>query len=197
MSGPQLDNLQQQALALAGVAQAARLVDQVSKTGSYPIEFLEPSIHSLFVFDPETLDIKFLSVGHFLRQHDPDFLSGDRISVFDNRNLKPSDGPEPLSSRILEIDAGDGSVRIALQGEGESSFFTSVLGVHEYLANGNILVTSSGEGRVIEFAPDGTIVWRYDNRLPSGRNARIYMAMLLPEYMDEAFFNQAQSSCGH
>lgn len=53
MSGPQLDSLQQQALALAGVAQAARLVDQVSKTGSYPIEFLEPSIHSLFVFDPE------------------------------------------------------------------------------------------------------------------------------------------------
>ncbi len=29
--------------ALAGVAQAARLVDQVSKTGSYPLEFLEPA----------------------------------------------------------------------------------------------------------------------------------------------------------
>lgn len=52
MSGG-LSNLQQQAIALAGVAQAARLVDQVSKTGSYPIEFLEPSIHSLFVFDTE------------------------------------------------------------------------------------------------------------------------------------------------
>lgn len=46
-----LDKLQQQTLALAGVAQAARLVDQVSKTGSYPIEFLEHSIHSLFTFD--------------------------------------------------------------------------------------------------------------------------------------------------
>jgi len=49
----QFNRLQKQALALAGVAQAARLVDQVSKTGSYPIEFLEPSIHSLFVFDPD------------------------------------------------------------------------------------------------------------------------------------------------
>ena len=46
-----LNSLQQQTLALAGVAQAARLVDQVSKTGSYPVEFLEPSIHSLFEFD--------------------------------------------------------------------------------------------------------------------------------------------------
>lgn len=49
----QLDQLQQQTIALAGVAQAARLVDQVSKTGAYPIEFLEPSIHSLFEFDAD------------------------------------------------------------------------------------------------------------------------------------------------
>lgn len=49
----QYNQLQQQTLALAGVAQAARLVDQISKTGSYPIEFLEPSVHSLFVFDAD------------------------------------------------------------------------------------------------------------------------------------------------
>ena len=48
-----LDPLQQQTIALAGVAQAARLVDQISKTGSYPIEFLEPSIHSLFEFEAQ------------------------------------------------------------------------------------------------------------------------------------------------
>ncbi|MEM1113558.1 MAG: high frequency lysogenization protein HflD, partial [Pseudomonadota bacterium] len=46
-----LTPLQQQALALAGVCQAARLVDQLSKTGSYPIEFVETSVHSLFEFD--------------------------------------------------------------------------------------------------------------------------------------------------
>lgn len=45
--------LEQQTLALAGTVQAARLVDQISRTGSYPLEFLEPSIHSLFVFDAE------------------------------------------------------------------------------------------------------------------------------------------------
>jgi len=45
--------LRGQVVALAGVAQAARLVDQISKTGSYPTEFLESSINSLFVFDLE------------------------------------------------------------------------------------------------------------------------------------------------
>jgi high frequency lysogenization protein len=43
--------LEDQVLALAGVVQAARLVDQVSRTGSYPEEFLLPLINSLFVFD--------------------------------------------------------------------------------------------------------------------------------------------------
>jgi len=58
MNTSELSILEQQVIALAGVAQAARLVDQISKTGSYPLEFLEPSIHSLFVFDPEfTQDI--------------------------------------------------------------------------------------------------------------------------------------------
>jgi high frequency lysogenization protein len=51
VTAPTLSSLDQQAIALAGVAQAARLVDQISRTGSYPLEFLEASIHSLFAFD--------------------------------------------------------------------------------------------------------------------------------------------------
>lgn len=48
-----MSRLREQTIALAGVAQAARMVDQISKTGSYPLEFLESSVHSLFVFDLE------------------------------------------------------------------------------------------------------------------------------------------------
>ncbi|WP_040482096.1 high frequency lysogenization protein HflD [Luminiphilus syltensis] len=43
--------LEDQTIALAGVAQAARIVDQCSRSGSYPTAFLEASIHSLFSFD--------------------------------------------------------------------------------------------------------------------------------------------------
>lgn len=48
-----MTELREQTIALAGVAQAARLVDQISKTGSYPVEFLESSVNSLFVFELE------------------------------------------------------------------------------------------------------------------------------------------------
>jgi high frequency lysogenization protein len=46
-----MSELREQTIALAGVAQAVRMVDQLSKTGSYPAEFLESSVHSLFVFE--------------------------------------------------------------------------------------------------------------------------------------------------
>lgn len=45
--------LREQTIALAGVTQAVRIVDQLSRTGSYPMEFLETSVNSLFVFDLE------------------------------------------------------------------------------------------------------------------------------------------------
>lgn len=45
--------LVQQTIALAGVTQAARLVEQVARTGSCPENFLQASLDSLFVFEQE------------------------------------------------------------------------------------------------------------------------------------------------
>ncbi len=56
MNPASLSNIEQQAIALAGVAQSARLVDQISKTGSYPVEFLEPTLRSLFEFSPNSVE---------------------------------------------------------------------------------------------------------------------------------------------
>jgi high frequency lysogenization protein len=51
--------IEQRTLALAGVAQAARIVDLAAKTGSWPTPFVEASIHSLFCFEPEAVDAVF------------------------------------------------------------------------------------------------------------------------------------------
>ncbi len=63
MSDTSRTPLEQQTIALAGVVQTARLVDQVSKTGSYPLEFLAPSINSLFEFDIDTVEDVFGGIG--------------------------------------------------------------------------------------------------------------------------------------
>ena len=48
-----------QTLGLAGVIQAAYLVDQIARTGSYPAESFNPSINSLFQFDAKTPEAIF------------------------------------------------------------------------------------------------------------------------------------------
>ena len=50
---------EQQTLALAGVAQAALIVDLAAKTGSWPTPFVEASIHSLFCFEPDEVEEVF------------------------------------------------------------------------------------------------------------------------------------------
>ena len=59
MSDVSRTRLEQQAIAMAGVAQAARLVDQISKTGSYPLEFLGPSVNSLVAFEADSVAASF------------------------------------------------------------------------------------------------------------------------------------------
>jgi high frequency lysogenization protein len=55
---------QEQVLALAGIAQVARLVDQISKTGSYPPEYLIPVINSLFEFDADSTEAVYGGAGN-------------------------------------------------------------------------------------------------------------------------------------
>jgi high frequency lysogenization protein len=87
MNDSTLSQLEQQAIALAGVAQAARLVDQISKTGSYPLEFLEPSVHSLFVFDPDGVASIFGGIpGVKLGLHNLSSLLADK-SARENQDL--------------------------------------------------------------------------------------------------------------
>jgi high frequency lysogenization protein len=55
-------SLRDQVIALAGVTQAAQLVDQVARTGEAELAALEASIGSLFQFDPETTEAVFHGV---------------------------------------------------------------------------------------------------------------------------------------
>lgn len=54
--------LRDQVIALAGVAQAAKLVDQVARTGDTSPTALEASVRSLFSFEPESTEAVFGSL---------------------------------------------------------------------------------------------------------------------------------------
>lgn len=153
------------------------------------------NINTVLVVDPETLALRFISTGAVVRHHDPDFMAGDVISIFDNRNFT-LDGPDATpASRIVEIDAASGARRTVLGGGPEAAFFTNIMGTHQRLENGNILITESERGRILEFTPDGALAFSYDNRIGEGRNGRTFEARRLPPEMDAAFFDENQQEC--
>ena len=153
------------------------------------------NINTIVVMDRQTHDFKFVSTGQVLRHHDPDFLEGNKISVFNNRNLMPDGGVASQYSEIVEIDVLTGEAEVVV-GKGENQhFFTDIMGTHERLPNGNILISSSQEGRALETLDDGTPVWEYINVVERGRVGRLTMAKLLPGFMDRDFFDSKLASC--
>ena len=130
------------------------------------------------VFDPDTEVIQWYQHGPWLRQHDPDFLPDGTISIFNNRT-------DFGSSNIMIIDPVTRQVEIAYEGTRARPFYTAIRGKHQYLANGNLLITSSQAGRVFEVTPAGEIVWEYVNRYDRDRVAIVSNAIRYdPTYFD-------------
>jgi hypothetical protein len=157
------------------------------------------NVNTIIVFDPHTAKVKFMTVGRVLRQHDPDFVDGNTISVFDDNNLADwTDGiPDPAGhySRIITISAKDESVAVQYQGTKDHPFFTDVLGDHQLLQNGNILITESVPGRVFEVDASGRIVWEYFNIVKPGVVSLVANAVRLAPQFSASFFSQASSAC--
>lgn len=138
------------------------------------------NLNLVLVLDSETLAIKWSMTGPYLRQHDPDFLPNGRISVFDNR--RDGAGGERLGgSRILQIDPLSHRVEVRYPRGAGDAFYTATMGDHQYLGNGNLLVTESESGRAFEIAPSGDIVWSYVNRWDETSAAQIGRAIRVPK----------------
>ena len=136
------------------------------------------NIHTIFVFNRINQKIKFLKTGYFVRQHDPDFIDGNTISVFDNNHFAPeTDG---YQSRILLLSAHESKSQVYFEGGKMTPFYTAILGKHQWLGNGNLLITESMKGRAFEIDKNGEIVWEYLNVIGKGVTGIIEEAQRVP-----------------
>lgn len=139
------------------------------------------NIHTVMVFDPDTLKIRFLWIGKDLvSQHDADFMDGNTLSVFDNNNAATSG----LQSRILvrDVREADAEVYFAGTDSGDIPFFTPIMGKSEWLPDGGLLIAESFYGRVIELDAAGELLWEYWNLTGDGYTGFLEQASrLTPE----------------
>jgi hypothetical protein len=124
------------------------------------------NINTVIVFDPATKKIKFLSSGKVVRQHDPDFIDGNTIAIFDN-NHTGKKGPGKHSRTIL-MDAPTGKITPIYSGSDEQPFYSTIMGKHQLLDNGNWLITDSMNGRGFEIDADGNLIWEHINLVEDG-----------------------------
>jgi hypothetical protein len=137
-------------------------------------------LNLIMVVDPETERVKWHQTGPWIRQHDPDFTVRGTISVFNN-NTDDNQGKIFGGSTIVEMDPGTREATVLYGARPGQDMYTSIRGKHQHLENGNILITESISGRVIEIDDQGEIVWEYINRFDDDEVARLNDAIRYPE----------------
>jgi hypothetical protein len=151
------------------------------------------NINAVIVFNLNDQKIKFITIGKVLRQHDPDFIDGNTISIYDNNNFFPDN--RGRYSRIASISALDGSIVENFTGSKDFQFFSNIGGKHQLLPNGNILISEYAKGRAFEINASGTVIWEYYNIVEEGILGKLTDAQRLPKELDENFFSNASDMC--
>ena len=128
------------------------------------------STNTIFVFNPDTLEVKWWRSGIVRRPHDADWQPDGTISVYDNNMREATDGndgklPETnytRYSKIVSIDPNTYEWWITYNGENDN-FYSGARGMHEILPNKNIIFSSPYQGRILEVNPKGETVFEFLN----------------------------------
>ncbi|MFC1997865.1 arylsulfotransferase family protein [Chloroflexota bacterium] len=165
--------------------------DGIFKAGDIMVSLR--NIHAIVIFSETDLKIKHMSIGEFVRQHDPDFIDGYTISVLDNNLIAPEDYGH--QSRIIIKSFLNDQSYAYFSGNEAVAFYTEVMGNHEWLPNGNLLITESDKGRAFEIDQQGNIVWEFVNIVADGYAGRVEDASRLPDTFTKEFFDQITDMC--
>ena len=115
----------------------------------------------VLVVDPDTETVKWHAEDPFIMQHDPDFLGDGWIGIFDNARDFTRRGTMLGGSRIVAIQPHTDSVEVRFPTPRSDTFYTGSQGKWQQLENGNMLLTESWTGRIVEVTSKGRTVWEW------------------------------------
>lgn len=114
------------------------------------------NMDSLATLDLKTGKIVWLLNGTWMKQHDPDIVGG-RIMLFDNRGDFSRGG----RSRVLEFDPLTQAITWQADVGQNYDLYSGWGASQQVLENGNVLITETTPGRLLELTRDGRLAWVY------------------------------------
>ncbi len=139
--------------------------DPAFRKGNLLISVLK--LDTLAILDPERQTIVWARTGEWRRQHQPTFIDGGHLLVFDNT------GAGPERSRVLELEPATGKVVWQYGGAPGAELFSKTLGSCQRLPNGNTLITESENGHALEVTRDKRVVWELYNPHRAGERGEL------------------------
>jgi hypothetical protein len=118
-------------------------------------------LNLVFVVDPRTETVKWHTTSDLIQQHDPDFIGGGWVGIFDNNRDYSRRGTTLGGSRIVAVQPHTGSTEVRFPTAQSEPLYTGARGKWQQLPNGNMLLTESMAGRVVEVTPDGRTAWEW------------------------------------
>ena len=141
-------------------------------------------LNLVYIFDPETLKIKWWAQSRTSAQHDIDWQPNGTVTVFDNRHDREGD-----YSTIVRFRPPDDIPEVVFDGR-DQNFFSGHAGKHEYLDDGSLLLLSSPQGRVLMLDSKGEVLFEFINRYADGKILILMNAGYLPaSYFTEEVIN--------
>lgn len=153
----------------------------------------------ILVVDPNTKTIKWWQIGPWKRQHDPEFIPGGKIIIFNNNIYKSIYSTDryvtnldfPRISNIIELDPVTREHRVIYGEKRNQELLSVVRGKHEFMPHGGLLISESEGGRVLEIDANDQLIWEYINRYSQDEVAEITEARVYPAN----YFNVTDWSC--
>jgi hypothetical protein len=128
----------------------------------------------LAVMDLQSETFVWTLRGSWRGQHDAKMLPNGNILLFDNEGGLARHG----KARALEIAPATGGIVWSYAGSEEDPLLSDTRGGAQRLGNGNTLIGESTSGRILEVAPEGSVVWEYVQPIADVEDGRPLVAVL-------------------
>ncbi|MEX2576591.1 MAG: arylsulfotransferase family protein [Halofilum sp. (in: g-proteobacteria)] len=183
------DPLHTNAVDVLSQRDASRLAQKIpaAAPGQVLVSFREVGGGLIALVDPVEEELLWAQRGQWRSQHDPDVLPNGNLLLFDNLGDYGAAG----RSRVVEIDPAHGGVVWAYGGSEDKPLESVIRSAQQPLANGNVLITESDGGRLLEITREGEPVWEYVNPVRGGEGDEFIPIVSWAQRVDPAQLDTA------